>query len=96
MGERKLKVFGGCYDGRNRLIVAAPTKRAAYDAMRGTDRFFSGYHSWNEYTCETGNDEELDVATAEPLAVFSQDIRGYGKPFIRLAPLPSEKEEAKP
>lgn len=31
---RKLTVYGGTYDGINRVIVAAPTKKSAYEVMK--------------------------------------------------------------
>ncbi|XAI95157.1 hypothetical protein [Microcystis phage Mwe-JY13] len=74
---RKLTVYGGTYDGRNRVIVAAPTKKAAYEAVSAVMHVGS-YTTWSNYTSGTGADEEIAVATASPLTVFSKDER-YGR-----------------
>ena len=72
--SRPLTVYGGTYDGRNRVIVAAPTKKAAYEAISAVMQVGT-YATWNNYTADTGNTEEVDVATSEPLTVFSRDER---------------------
>jgi len=71
----KLKVYGGTYDGRNRVIVAAPSKRAAYDAISKAIRGVGGYKSWDAYTSDSDNEIEVSVATASPLTVFIKDER---------------------
>jgi hypothetical protein len=68
--SRKLKVYGGCFDGATRQIVAAPTKKAAAEALE-----VSVYH-FNEYSCETGNLTELSVALADPGKPFSAPANG--------------------
>lgn len=82
-----MKVYGGCYDGRNRVIVAAKTKRAAYALVSAALRGIS-YYGWNEYTSETGNDPELSVALAQPETVFSAPMSN-DKQFASLSPSPS-------
>lgn len=77
-----MKVFGGCFDGRNRLIVASKTKKAAYEAIREACYGRLSYHGFSEFACETGNGTELSTALAAPGVVFSQDIRGWDNPFL--------------
>jgi hypothetical protein len=62
---RKLKVYGGCFDGTTRQIVAAPTKKAAAEALG-----LSMYH-FNGYAAETGNAFEIETALSEPGKPFS-------------------------
>lgn len=83
--SRKLKVFGGVYDGMNRLIVATPTKKAAYEAISRV-RHVGAYSTWITYTSETGNTEELTIACGDPGIVFSKNVRGFGISFVRLTP----------
>lgn len=67
----KSKVFGGCTDGRNRLIVAAASMPKAHAAVAEVDPTISLY-SMRMYWTETHNDTELQTATAEPGRVFVQ------------------------
>lgn len=82
-----LKVYGGCYDGKNRVIVAASSKKAAHALVSAALRGMS-YHGWNEYTSETGNEFELSVALAEPGSVFSAPMNRDAE-FTALSPAPS-------
>jgi len=82
--KANITVYGGTYDGRRRMIVAAPTKKAAYEAIKKVLNV-GCYASWNNYTSDTGNYEECKTAIAEPLTVFSRDDRfGNRKPFEKL------------
>lgn len=76
-----MKVYGGCYDGRNRVIVAAPTKKAAWEAFRKV--WGISYYSWNEFTSETGNDAELRAALAEPLTALTQTVNSRDGVFTK-------------
>jgi len=67
---RALKVYGGCFDGTTRQIVAAPTKKAAAEALE-----LSMYH-FNGYGGETGNARELEVALSDPGKPFSAPVSG--------------------
>ena len=67
---KALKVWGGCFDGLTRQIVAAPTKKAAAEALKQ-----SLYH-FNIYGCETGNGVEMRTALAEPGVPFSAPVSG--------------------
>lgn len=80
---RQMKVYGGCYDGRNRVIVAAPNKKAAWQAVNATWPPIS-YYSWDQFTSDTGNDDELAVALAEPLTVFIQNINARDGLFTKV------------
>lgn len=63
--RRKLKVYGGCFDGQTRFIVAARTQ------MQAAKVFETTAYQMRERACETGNEHELRVALAEPGIVFS-------------------------
>lgn len=65
-----MKVYGGCFDGTTRHIVAAKTKKAAAVALGVSMYEFNGYAS------ATGNDLELATAIAEPGVVFSAPASG--------------------
>lgn len=65
-----MKVWGGCFDGTTRHIVAAKTKKAAAEALGVT------LYSLNGWAAETGNDLELATALAEPGVVFSAPASG--------------------
>lgn len=83
---RSLKVYGGVYDGRNRVIVAAPTKKAAFEAVQ--DAFPNiGRHHWNGYTSTTGNPVEVEAAMSKPGTVFAapNDYRSPFKPVKSIS-----------
>ncbi len=61
---KKLKVWGGSWNGRGRAIVAAPTKKRAVELLKGVTGNFSR-HYFDGYWCETGNAMELAMATKE-------------------------------
>lgn len=65
----KLKVYGGCYDGKNRVIVAAKNKKSAHAAVDAAIGI--SYYGWDMYTAETGNEKELFLALSSPGVVFS-------------------------
>lgn len=70
--DAEMTVYAGTYDGRNRMIVAAPTKKAAHAAMQAVMPSIGTLKTWDQWTAETGNDEECRVARAKPLAVFTK------------------------
>lgn len=76
---RELKVYGGCYDGRNRVIVAAPTMKAAHEAVNKALGGVSMY-SYRTYTDESGNDVELALCLPSPLTVFQVPESADTKP----------------
>ena len=76
--EIDVKVYGGVYDGRNRLIVAAKSKKAAFEAISRVTYAVS-YYYFSQHTSETGNDVELKVALAAPLSVFSASTLNRGR-----------------
>lgn len=68
----KLKVYAGLtfVGGKQcRTIVAAPTKKAALEALKVCAGRMSLYE-FNNYWTDTGNKIELEVALAKPLTVF--------------------------
>ena len=66
-----MKVFGGTYDGRNRVIVAAPSKKKAHEAVSKALLGVS-YYSWDLYTAESKNQEEVALSKSLPLRVFTK------------------------
>lgn len=84
--DAAMTVYGGTYDGRRRVIVAAPTKKAAYQAMKDahSGSYCGSYSTWSQYTSETGNEEECRVARAEPLTVFHR-LDQNGTTFEKVA-----------
>jgi len=58
---RKLKVWGGNWDGQKRGLVAAHTKKEALEIINGHCYLSMGH--FNDYWAETGNEEELALAT---------------------------------
>lgn len=84
----KLKVYGGCYDGKNRVVVAAATKKAAYAAM--APYISSTYHGWCQYTSVTGSPREVEAAMSAPGTAFS-GLNDYHSDFVALT-----KDEVKP
>lgn len=63
-----MKVYGGCLDGRNRVIVAAKSLKEA------AKLFGISYHSARLYVSETSNEHEITVAMIEPRKVFSKSL----------------------
>lgn len=93
---REMKVWGwdGFIKGRqHRFVVAAPTLIAVYRAAEaaGLDK------PRRDYLCETSNETEVEVATAQPGSVFSVDFReryGNNPVYTRMRePDPSEVED---
>jgi hypothetical protein len=64
---KKLKTFGWG-DGRKEWIVAATTKKSAAESFGIT------MHEFRNYAHETGNDDEIELATSEPGKVFRSPI----------------------
>ena len=73
-----MKVYGGCFDGTTRNIVAVQTKKAAAAAFGVTP------YALNEWAGETRNEHELTVALSEPGVPFSAPESGQlEKAFVR-------------
>lgn len=68
-----LTVYGGCYDGRNRVFVAAPTKKSAYEAVSSCFPGLS-YYGWNAFTSDSGNEYEISIAVPHPLCVYQRSV----------------------
>lgn len=64
--HKKLKVWGITLDGRTRSIVAAHTQKQAAELLKTSLHFLRGYGA------ETGNAEEIRVATNEPFTVINR------------------------
>lgn len=83
---KQLIVYGGTYDGRNRLIVAAYTKKAAYEAIAAVAPVGS-YKTWIDYTSDSGNDEDIEATRQEPGVVFKASITSAGRGgYTKLSP----------
>lgn len=77
--DPNLKVYGGTFNGTIRMIVAAKSKAAALRALQTVIPFLSAY-SFRMFGGQTHNPTEIEIATREPGAVFSCDVRsGWGK-----------------
>lgn len=71
MAVKPLKVYGGCLDGRNRVIVAARS-------MAEADRLLKcSAYSTRKFVCETGNPFEVEQAISSPGTVFARDVNEY-------------------
>lgn len=61
---KELKVYGGSANGQYREIVATRTKKKAIEL------FGISYSHFRDYYCETGNEQEITIATSKPDTVF--------------------------
>lgn len=84
--SKKLKVYGGCFDGRNRLVTAAYSKREAFEQIKPVFPSLS-YYTFNRYACETHNTHDIAIATAfADRGVFKISITGgHSTLFMRVA-----------
>lgn len=82
MSTNKIQIYGGTYDGRTRIIVAAKTKKKAYELMKEVTSTGS-YATWVKYTGVGAN--EQDMANCEENVVYR--VSGYGdnKQYERLS-----------
>lgn len=80
---RKLKVYGANHHGTHRVIVAATSRAAALLAYNAAGLCFTA-HYLREFCSETGNPEEVALATESPGTVFKADARWYGAKFAAL------------
>ena len=79
----KINVYGGCYDGIHRIIVAAGSYKQAHALVKNYVPLSYSYYC--QRTSITGNRAECAVALAEPFEVFKQDARNNtGAPFIKV------------
>lgn len=62
---KPLTVWGGCFDGTTRAIVATKTKSEAAAA------FAVSMYSFNNWAGDTGNHAEVAVAMTKPGTVFT-------------------------
>lgn len=68
---KKLKVYGGCYDGTWRVIAAA-TSLAEFYRILIKAGFNVSVRDITTYGGETGNANEIALATANPGVVFKK------------------------
>lgn len=80
--EMRLKVYGGNYDGKHRVICAATSMAKFHEAMVRTGVRVSLYHA-RLYGCETGNEKEIALAVNSPGTVF-QAVDNYKLEFKAL------------
>lgn len=70
---RRLKVYGGSYQGQQRAIIAAYNAQEVADAHGGASAYYiRGYWS------VTGNEAEIATATARPGVLLIEKDRGTG------------------
>lgn len=62
---RPLVVYGAYINGKNRIVVAASTKKSAWEAMKAAG-WIGGYHFWTRYACPTKNAVEVAAALKTP------------------------------
>jgi hypothetical protein len=62
---RPLVVWGAYINGKNRVIIAAITKKEAYQGMKAAG-WWGSYPLWTKYACETRNATEVQRAQAQP------------------------------
>lgn len=74
-----LKVFGYWGGGSARGIVAAASQRRAAELLGIT------LDALRQYGCETGNDTEVALCTANPEVVFGSP-EGFPARYFRFAP----------
>ncbi len=85
---KRLRVFGGSFDGTLRHLIGAFTQKQACELATSFGRHMSA-HYFREYWVETGNQKELDIVTT-PGVWEVQDTHGKTPKFKKL------KKEAKP
>lgn len=73
---KRLKVFGGCFDGTTRTIIAAPNQQTARAA------FGVSSHAMVNYCSETWNEHEVSVAMSKPGVVFSGPNSTHTDEFV--------------
>ena len=78
---RKLKVFGGNLDGRNRQIVACYSFKNCADTIENI-RGSCSYSYIKDYWCETGNKNEIEVALKNPFALIT--LKDYSQEIIKI------------
>jgi len=61
---KNLKVFSGCFDGMNELVVATYTQRRAAELMK------IPYGTFRTYATVTGNKQQCSIALSKPETVF--------------------------
>lgn len=66
--QRKLKVYGGTFDGKHREVVAVTSGKKA------ATMFGISYNLFQQYGCETGNKKEIEAAMSQPGTVFIRKV----------------------
>jgi hypothetical protein len=79
---RKLKVFGGHLGGRNRTIVACYSLKNCADTIAKIQHRSNQYHYIKDYWAETGNENELKVALANPFVLIT--LEEYTDKIIKI------------
>ena len=72
---RPMKVFGGSYDGLNRVVVAATSAEKAHAAIIAAGCHLSLSH-FRGYGSESHNETELALCLPEPGVVFRRSLNG--------------------
>jgi hypothetical protein len=64
-----MRVYGGNFDGKNRVIIAARS------AARAAEMLGVSSYAFRNFACETGNDREIKTAMAMPGVAFAKPDR---------------------
>lgn len=75
---RRMKVWSGNYDGRNRRMVAAMSQRRAMELLGVSRTDFKNYFG------ETGNEQDRAIALQEPGVVFERKALAFNEPWRRV------------
>lgn len=69
---KQLKVYGICYDGRNRMVIAATSLKRAAGVSGISYSFFRRYGS------QTWNKEECEQCLPNPEKPFRRSMNAFG------------------
>jgi hypothetical protein len=75
MVSKVSKVYGGCYDGKTRLVVAASTKKQAFEAVKAVFGFSLSYSNWDSKTAVSANEIEVQLTSGSEGVVYKSTSR---------------------
>lgn len=87
----ELTVFGGCFDGKRREIVAAKSMAAAIKLFQKAGAIGSA-PAMRKYCSDTGNQIEIEIAMSKPGVVFkTSSLMGRKKEDYKEEPFRDER-----